>query len=53
MDKNAPEKKWYNTWWGALWALAMVEANPGRGLRIFMEMDEDFKGEKKNEEKAD
>lgn len=36
------KKKWSETWWGLLWTLAMVEANPGRGLRVFMEVDKDF-----------
>ena len=40
-DKNR-KKKWSETWWGLLWTLAMVEANPGRGLRVFMEVDKDF-----------
>ena len=32
-------KKWYETWWGALWTLALVDANPGRGVSVFMEVD--------------
>jgi hypothetical protein len=36
------KKKWSETWWGLLWTLAMVDANPGRGLRVFMEVDKDF-----------
>jgi hypothetical protein len=39
----AKKKKWYDTWWGALWVLAAVEASPGRGVRTFMEMDEALK----------
>jgi hypothetical protein len=37
------KKKWYETWWGLLWVLAIVDANPGRGLRVFMEVDEELK----------
>ena len=37
------KKKWYDTWWGLLWTLALVDANPGRGLQAFMEMDEALK----------
>jgi hypothetical protein len=42
MADNKRKKKWSETWWGLLWTLAMVEANPGRGLRVFMEVDKDF-----------
>lgn len=41
VDKKI-KKKWSETWWGLLWTLAMVEANPGRGIRVFMEVDKDF-----------
>ena len=34
------KKKWYDTWWGALWALAIIDGNPGRSVRAFMEVDE-------------
>ena len=34
------KKKWYDTWWGSLWALAVIDGNPGRGMRAFMEVDE-------------
>jgi len=34
------KKKWYDTWWGLLWTLALVDANLGRGVQAFMEMDE-------------
>ena len=34
------KKKWYDTWWGLLWTLALVDAYPGRSLRAFMKMDE-------------
>ena len=34
------KKKWYDTWWGLLWTSALVDANPGRGVQAFMEMDE-------------
>lgn len=37
------KKKWNETWWGLLWVLAIVDANPGRGLRVFMEVDEEPK----------
>ena len=37
------KKKWNETWWGFLWVLAIVDANPGRGLRVFMEVDEELK----------
>ena len=36
------KKKWYDTWWGLLWTLTLVDANPGRGVQAFMEMDEVF-----------
>jgi hypothetical protein len=39
-NKMAEKKKWYDTWWGSLWTLAMIDANPGRGMRTFMEVDE-------------
>ncbi len=35
----AEKKKWYDAWWGLLYTLAIVDGNPGRGLRRFMEMD--------------
>ena len=35
-------KKWYETWWGLLWTLAIVDAHPGRGLRVFMEVDKEL-----------
>ncbi len=41
VDKKR-KKKWSETWWGLLWTLAMVEANPGRGIRVFMEVDKDL-----------
>ena len=41
IDKKR-KKKWSETWWGLLWTLAMVEANPGRGIRVFMEVDKDL-----------
>lgn len=34
------KKKWYDTWWGSLWALAVIDGNPGSGVRTFMEIDE-------------
>jgi hypothetical protein len=37
MEKK--KKKWSDTWWGALWALAIIDGNPGRSLRAFMEVD--------------
>ena len=42
MMKNSKKKKWYDTCWGLLWTLAIVDANPGRGLRVFMEVDKDM-----------
>ncbi|OGP57369.1 MAG: hypothetical protein A2V65_08805 [Deltaproteobacteria bacterium RBG_13_49_15] len=33
------KKKWYDTWWGALWTLAIMDAHPGHGLKVFMEVD--------------
>jgi len=42
MMKNSKKKKWHDTWWGLLWTLAIVDANPGRGLRVFMEVDKDM-----------
>lgn len=41
IEKNK-RKKWYAEWWGILWTLAIVDANPGRGLRVFMEVDKDM-----------
>ena len=35
-------KKWYETWWGLLWTLAIVDAHPGRGVRVFMELDKEL-----------
>jgi len=40
-EKNT-EKKWYETWWGLLWTLAIVDANPGRGIQTFMEVDREL-----------
>ena len=37
------KKKWYDTWWGLLWTLAVVDAIPGRGLQAFMELDAEMK----------
>jgi hypothetical protein len=37
------KKKWYDTWWGLLWTLAIVDANPGRGIQTFMEVDRELK----------
>ena len=34
------KKKWYDSWWGALWALAIIDGGPGRSLRTFMEVEE-------------
>jgi hypothetical protein len=39
---NTTKKKWYETWWGLLWTLAIVDANPGRGLQTFMEVDREL-----------
>jgi hypothetical protein len=35
-------KKWYDTWWGLLWTLALVDANPGRGLQTFIEVNKEL-----------
>lgn len=40
-EKNT-KKKWYETWWGLLWTLAIVDANPGRGIQTFMEVDREL-----------
>jgi hypothetical protein len=40
MATQIKKKKWYDTWWGALWALAIIDGNPGRGVQAFMEVDE-------------
>ena len=39
MIEKKKRKKWYEEWWGLLWTLAIVDANPGRGVRVFMEVD--------------
>jgi|GEM_PF-5702816 len=39
---NNTKKKWYETWWGLLWTLAIVDANPGRGMQMFMEVDREL-----------
>jgi hypothetical protein len=49
--KKKKKKKWSDTWWGALWALAIIDGGPGRSVRTFMEVDEalhdlDVKGER-------
>ena len=36
------KKKWYETWWGLLWTLAIVDARPGRGIQTFMEVDREL-----------
>ena len=51
MSDKKRKKKWSETWWGLLWTLAMVDANPGRGLHIFMEVDKDFEDLAKVEDK--
>lgn len=40
MTEKMKKKKWYDTWWGALWALAIIDGGPGRSVRTFMEVDE-------------
>jgi len=40
--KKDKKKKWYDTWWGLLWTLAIVDAAPGRGLQTFMEFDREL-----------
>ena len=35
-------KKWYETWWGHLWTLAIVDAHPGHGIRVFMKVDKEL-----------
>jgi ABC-type Fe3+ transport system substrate-binding protein len=52
MADKKRKKKWSETWWGLLWTLAMVEANPGRGLRVFMEVDKDFENLAKVEDQG-
>ena len=42
MMKNSKKKKWYDTCWGLLWTLAIVDANPGCGIRVFMDVDKDM-----------
>ncbi|UCH20194.1 MAG: hypothetical protein JSU83_16750 [Deltaproteobacteria bacterium] len=39
MAEKKKKKKWYDTWWGLLYTLAIVDGNPGRGFHRFMEMD--------------
>ena len=43
------QKKWYESWWGALYTLAIVDGNPGRGFRRFMEMDRVMGDSERNE----
>ncbi|MBW2603723.1 MAG: hypothetical protein JRE28_05330 [Deltaproteobacteria bacterium] len=40
--KKNTRKKWYDTWWGLLWTLAIVDASPGRGIQTFMEFDREL-----------
>ncbi len=40
--KKDKKKKWYETWWGLLWTLAIVDAAPARGLQTFMEVDREL-----------
>jgi len=40
--KKHKKKKWYETWWGLLWTLAIVDAIPGRGIQTFMEIDREL-----------
>jgi hypothetical protein len=40
--KKTTKKKWYDTWWGLLWTLALVDATPGRGIQTFMEVDREL-----------
>jgi len=40
MAEIKKKKKWYDSWWGALWALAVIDGSPGRSVRAFMEVDE-------------
>ena len=42
-QRKMAKKKWYDTWWGLLWTLALVDANPGRGVQMFLEVDEELK----------
>ena len=44
MAEKGKKKKWYETWWGLLWTLALVDANPGRGLQVFMDVDKELHG---------
>ena len=43
------QKKWYDSWWGALYTLAIVDGNPGRGFRRFIEMDRVMGDSQRNE----
>jgi hypothetical protein len=40
MEKKKKKKKWYDTWWGLLYTLVIVDGNPGRGFHRFIEMDQ-------------
>lgn len=43
MAEKKKNKKWYDTWWGLLWTLAIVEGSPGYSVRRFIEMDNQMK----------
>ncbi|UCH20193.1 MAG: hypothetical protein JSU83_16745 [Deltaproteobacteria bacterium] len=40
MVEKMKKIKWYDTWWGALWALAIIDGSLGRSVRAFTEVDE-------------
>lgn len=51
MTEIEQKKSWYDTWWGLLWTLAIIDANPGQGMQIFMEVDKDMRGLKMEDDK--
>jgi len=44
------KKKWYDTWWGLLWTLAIVDMSPGCSVRRFIEMDNQLRDLKEDED---
>ncbi len=51
MTEIKKKKKWYDTWWGLLWTLAIIDASPGQGLQVFMEVDKDMRDLKIEDDK--
>jgi hypothetical protein len=51
MNEIKKKKKWYDTWWGLLWTLAIIDANPGQGMQVFMEVDKDMRDLKIEDDK--